>query len=127
MASLSDLRKIIREELRTVMREELREILVEALQIASTPEEMIQESEEEQYTGRMPSRQAVREQIRASVTNPMEALLQETRAGMTGADFYGDDEMVSSAATEELPAFASRAAAIYEASKKVKSGGINGI
>lgn len=125
MASLSDLRKIIREELRTVMREELREILVEAVQIASTPEEVIQESEE-QYTGRMPSRQAVREQIRASVTNPMEELLQETRAGMTGADFYGD-EVVPSAATEELPAFATRAAAIYEASKKVRPGGINGI
>lgn len=142
MSTLSDLRKIIREEVRNAMQEELREILVEAVQIASTPEtdnslhEVLDLEEAiEVPAERMPSREDVRRMIRGSVTSPITELLEETQANMSRqdlSDMYGGGsavsapEMEAEGAAEELPSFVSRAAAVFKASQNIKPGGAVG-
>lgn len=113
-----ELVKIIEEavesKVRKAIREEFRDILVEAVEIASRPD-----IEPEKRIKR-----TMDTQPRVS-SNPIDSLLQETYASMTGEDYRRVFSESSAEGNQEvdpeLPDFALRAASIYEASKKVKN------
>ena len=113
-----ELVKIIEEavesKVRKTIREEFRDILVEAVEIASRPDI----KPEKRIKRTMDTQPGVS-------SNPIDSLLQETYASMTGEDYrrvFSESSAEGSQEVDpELPDFALRAASIYEASKKVKN------
>lgn len=113
-----ELVKIIEEavesKVRKTIREEFRDILVEAVEIASRPDI----KPEKKVKRVMDTHPEV-------PSNPIDSLLQETYASMTGEDYRRVFSESSAEGNQEvdpeLPDFALRAASIYEASKKVKN------
>ena len=113
-----ELVKIIEEavesKVRKAIREEFRDILVEAVEIASRPDIKPEKR----------IKRTMDTQPRVS-SNPIDSLLQETYASMTGEDYRRVFSESSAEGNQEvdpeLPDFALRAASIYEASKKVKN------
>lgn len=113
-----ELVKIIEEavesKVRKTIREEFRDILVEAVEIASRPDIKPEKR----------IKRTMDTQPRVS-SNPIDSLLQETYASMTGEDYRRVFSESSAEGNQEvdpeLPDFALRAASIYEASKKVKN------
>ena len=113
-----ELVKIIEEavesKVRKAIREEFRDILVEAVEIASRPDI----KPEKRIKRTMDTQPGVS-------SNPIDSLLQETYASMTGEDYrrvFSEPSAEGNQGVDpELPDFALRAASIYEASKKVKN------
>lgn len=126
-----DFKKLIREEVKAAIREELRSILVEAVTIASTPEQTSQAIRSIQTTTPKTQLYSTKEDPKSYMD-----ILQETAKTITRSDIQnlmGSHESVSfpeepqsslvSDMTFEasgLPAFAKNAAAIFEASNKIK-------
>lgn len=83
---LDELRKVIREEVEKAFKEQLKEVLIEAVQIASTPSAL--QTEQKTNTKEITSFKAPVAQPKAYVPsgNPIEDMLQMTKATMTSAD-----------------------------------------
>lgn len=126
-----DFKKLIREEVRTAIREELRSILVEAVTIASTPEQTSQAVRSMQTTTPKIQLYSTEEESKSYMD-----ILQETAKTITSSDIQNvmgtyksvsfsekpQSSLVSDMSFEAsgLPAFAKNAAAIFEASNRVK-------
>jgi hypothetical protein len=83
---LEELRKVIREEVEKAFKEQLKEVLLEAVQIASTPSTLKteQKTNTKQVTDfKIPTAQPKKH---TPTGNPIEDMLQMTRATMTSAD-----------------------------------------
>lgn len=83
---LEELRKVIREEVEKAFKEQLKEVLLEAIQIASTPSTL--KTEQKVSTRQITdSKPIVPQQKKFKPTgNPIEDMLQMTKASMTSAD-----------------------------------------
>lgn len=102
----AEFRQIIREEVGRAIQSELRDILVEAVKIASTPEE--QPEQEKVYT-----------------TEPgLNNILRETAAAMIRPDLSAVSKSTVSENMDGLPSFARNAAAIFEASNKIRNNAV---
>jgi hypothetical protein len=83
---LEELRKVIREEVEKAFKEQLKDVLIEAVQIASTPSTLKteQKTNTKQVTDfKIPQAQPKKFQ---PTGNPIEDMLQMTKASMTSAD-----------------------------------------
>jgi hypothetical protein len=83
---LEELRKVIREEVEKAFKEQLKEVLLEAVQIASTPSTL--QTEQKTETKQVNTFKAPTPQPKKYIPtgNPIEDMLQMTRANMTSAD-----------------------------------------
>lgn len=83
---LEELRKVIREEVEKAFKEQLKEVLIEAVQIASTPSTI--QTEQKTNTKTITDFKAPVAQPKKYVPsgNPIEDMLQMTKATMTSAD-----------------------------------------
>ena len=83
---LEELRKVIREEVEKAFKDQLKEVLIEAVKIASAPSSLQteQKTEAKQVTNfKAPAPQPKKY---VPTGNPIEDMLQMTRASMTSAD-----------------------------------------
>ena len=83
---LEELRKVIREEVEKAFKEQLKEVLIEAVQIASTPSTL--KTEQKTNTKEITNFKVPPQQQKKFVPtgNPIEDMLQMTKATMTSAD-----------------------------------------
>lgn len=83
---LEELRKVIREEVEKAFKEQLKEVLIEAVQIASAPSTL--KTEQKTNTKEITNFKAPQQQQKKFVPtgNPIEDMLQMTKASMTSAD-----------------------------------------
>jgi len=83
---LEELRKVIREEVEKAFKEQLKEVLIEAVQIASTPSTL--QTEQKTNTKQVTDFKIPAAQPKKYVPsgNPIEDMLQMTKASMTSAD-----------------------------------------
>jgi len=83
---LEELRKVIREEVEKAFKEQLKDVLIEAVQIASTPSTL--KTEQKTNTKQITDFKAPTPQPKKFVPsgNPIEDMLQMTKANMTSAD-----------------------------------------
>lgn len=83
---LEELRKVIREEVEKAFKEQLKEVLIEAVQIASTPSTL--KTEQKTNTKQVTDFKVPASQPKKYVPsgNPIEDMLQMTKATMTSAD-----------------------------------------
>ncbi len=83
---LEELRKVIREEVEKAFKDQLKEVLIEAVQIASTPSTL--KTEQKTTTKEFTNFKAPAAQPKKYIPsgNPIEDMLQMTKANMTSAD-----------------------------------------
>jgi hypothetical protein len=83
---LEELRKVIREEVEKAFKEQLKEVLIEAVQIASAPSTL--QTEQKTNTKQVTDFKIPAAQPKKYVPsgNPIEDMLQMTKASMTAAD-----------------------------------------
>ena len=83
---LEELRKVIREEVEKAFKDQLREVLIEAVKIASNPTSLQteQKTEAKQVTNFKAPAPQTKKYVPSG--NPIEDMLQMTRASMTSAD-----------------------------------------
>jgi len=83
---LEELRKVIREEVEKAFKDQLKEVLIEAVQIASTPSTL--KTEQKTTTKEFTNFKTPTAQPKKYIPsgNPIEDMLQMTKANMTSAD-----------------------------------------
>ena len=95
---VTELKKVIREEVKQAIREEIQEMLTEAVKIASAPEKPVVET-------KAPSKPQPKQSNLNFGAGYLDAMLNETRASMTGEDYQNVVSMDSSMVSK--PNFAS--------------------
>jgi hypothetical protein len=83
---LEELRKVIREEVEKAFKDQLKEVLIEAVKIASNPTTLQTEQKTEAKQVTNFKAPALQPKKYVPTGNPIEDMLQMTRASMTSAD-----------------------------------------
>ena len=83
---LEELRKVIREEVEKAFKDQLKEVLIEAVKIASAPSSLQTEQKTEAKQVNTFKAPAPQPKKYVPTGNPIEDMLQMTRASMTSAD-----------------------------------------
>lgn len=114
-----EFREIIREEVKKAIREELREILTEAVTIASAPSKTVEEMPIP--IAKVPKGYGISDilQETAASMNVVE-MAADWKSSIRNSVSFGSEGLSGVKETAPLPDFAKNAAAIFEASNRIK-------